>query len=230
MTCIFKFLILGLLLQVAASGAERDLGPTRPAPLDTANQTGAPKKGFRHKLQMNGLERSKESIAIDVPNNSDRPMTIVGVQSTQNLFVVGFDKTIEPGGSGHVTLSYEEQDGSAGGNDYIRLKTNLGVRLVQVDIERPLTVELSAHELVWPVGQAPSTKSVTVTVVNRSTSPKSVRVHGAKNTASLIDLGSGKYRIDITPGSTSEPGVFPTVIEFEPKVPGISPVIVCTVK
>lgn len=217
-----QILLLGFLVQSAAFAANDEGG--------AKSHSGPPKKEFKHTLKLNGLERKKDSITINIPNDGDQRLAISGVQSSPSLFVVDFDKFIDAGKTGKVVLAYDAQEGAVGGSDYIRVRTNFGIRMVQVDIDRPSVVEFSAQELVWPLGQPISTKSVMVTVSNRTTAPKSVRVHGKKNQAAIVALGEGKYRIDVTPGSTTEAGSFPVVIEFDPQVPGVSPVVICSVK
>lgn len=201
---------------------------TTPDAVNKVNVSG--KKTGNAKLSVGSMVKSQKGFVVDVPNPSEQSLTVSGVQSSQSLFVVDFDKTIGPKKTGKVVVDYEAVGANAGSSEYLRLKTNYGIQMIRVEIDRPKEVDFSAEELIWKPGSEAKTQSVTVKISHNVAVIQGVKAMGVDNTATLTDLGSGNYRIDITPKSTEAGKHFPVFIDFSPEMPGVQRAIICSIK
>lgn len=107
--------------------------------------------------------------------------------------------------------------------------TDRAEKVILIHHEREAAVQMAATTLQWQVGEAATSKEVTITIPGSKTSPKNVRAGGDGNRAELRSLGDGRYSVVITPGTTTKPRQFPVFLEFEKAVPGVASVIFCSV-
>ncbi|HEX2855458.1 MAG TPA: hypothetical protein VHO24_19640 [Opitutaceae bacterium] len=164
---------------------------------------------------------------IPVQNSSDEPLKIDAIQSSGDLFIVSFPGTIPPRGSDDVMAILDARPGTSSDTDVIRLKTSQGDKTILVEHVREKVVALDRQELVWAVGEQ-GAKSATLTIAGGVTKLTKVRaLKGA--TATLTDAGAGKVLITVTPKSTDAPASFPVILDFDPALPGATPVITCTI-
>lgn len=92
---------------------------------------------------------------------------------------------------------------------------------------RDAAYTISARQLSWQVGEAATTKSVTIEL------GYGIKLAGARamlgHNATVQSLGNGSYRIDVTPRSTAKPVNFPVLLDFDQDVPGAAPLITCVI-
>jgi hypothetical protein len=174
-------------------------------------------------------DESVRFFEVAVPNEMDRPLEIFGAQTTPGLYIVDYPNKIPPRGKAAVGLVYAARPGTGGSADLLRLLTDHGERLVQIDHEREEAVRLGTTSLQWLVGEPGAAKEVTLSIPGVRTVPKGVRVGGVANKAELLAVKEGEFRLVITPGSTSRPGHFPVFVDFERDLPGVAVVIFCSV-
>ncbi len=166
---------------------------------------------------------------IKVQNDEEQPLKVFGAQTTSGLYLVDFPRAIPARGEAAVTVVYLAKPGSSSTADLVRLLTDRGEKVVQIDHGRTQVVALETTALRWNQGEKAGAKSVIITVTPGSTVPKGARAMGTGNTAVIEALDENRYRIDITPASTAKAQQFPVFIQFAPELPGVSAVITCSV-
>jgi hypothetical protein len=181
-------------------------------------------------LKLKYDEKSVDRIILDFENPVGATLKIIGVQTSPNYFVVDFPKSVAAGKAAAIELAYEAVPGTIAEQDIIRIKTDRGIFPIEVVNDREKVVTLSARELVWAVGGAPTAKTVDVSIAKNLAKVVKVRsAGGAGHSATFSDLGAGTYRISITPASLSTPTKFPVFVELDKDIPNVGLTIVCTV-
>jgi len=156
-------------------------------------------------------------------------MTVFGVQTTSGLYVVDYPKVIGPKAQATVTLLYIAKSNSTESVDLLRLMTNHGEKIVQITHDREQVVQFDTTSLQWQQGEAPAAKVINLIVAPNMSVPKGVHVMGAGNTATLQNLGDGRYQISVVPASTAKPQIFPVFVQFVPALPSVTTTISCSV-
>lgn len=174
-------------------------------------------------------DEKTRSFDVGVDNPTDSKLEVLGIQSTPGIYVVDFPKSIPPRKSGTVSIVYASRPGLGGTRDIVRLLTNAGEREIILDHNREEVIRFDPASVEWKLNEKPAEKIVTLTVVDGKSTPKSVDALGAGNKAVLKDNGHGHYSVAITPGNTSEPQQFTVVVRLQPELPGVVPVISCSV-
>jgi hypothetical protein len=208
------------LLAAAALAADK-----RPVNEPVTTQPTPPSMSLRLKW-----DESSRTFNVPVANDESRVLRVLGVQATAGLFVVDFPKTIPPHGSADFTFLYAARPGLGGTADVIRVRTDRGEKVVQINHDREPTAQLDSLALNWQQDEAARGKSVILTVPARTAVPKGVKAMGSGNAAELQPLGDGRYRVTVTPASTAKPQKFPVFVQLEPAVPGVANVILCSVE
>jgi hypothetical protein len=111
--------------------------------------------------------------------------------------------------------------------EIIRLKTDAGDKLIRIAHNRPTVASFDQPTLVWQIGDTAATKSVVLTLTNGVKVTKVQAMRG--NSATIQDLGGGKFQITVMPKSTAKQTTFPVIVTLDPEVPGVTPIITCTI-
>jgi hypothetical protein len=196
-----------------SSTSARTIPATPAAPL--------PSQDFSVKLKWSD---ATGQVTIPVQNTSDKSLKILAVQTSGNFFVADFPKTIPPNKSGDVSLLFDAKTGTSSDSDVLRLKTDQGEKLVRIVHDREQVAVLSSSQLTWTVGEKATAKTTTLRISGNATKAVKARTPGG-GTAKLDDLGGGQFQITVTPKSTAEPTTFPVIIELDPQLPGVTPVV-----
>lgn len=205
--------------QVATQGATIDISNS---PIITQRLTTS--------LELHWSARYIDNVQVNIPNSSDRDWRVSGVQTSANFFVVSFDSTIPAHSTGKVILNYDASENSDTSREMIRIKTNYGIKAIDVNLSREKVASFDQQNLQWFVGEPISTKSVNLTLSKGTAVIKRVTVGGgAGHRSEFVDLGGGNYRIDVTPKSADKSAQFPVFIEFTPALPGVGSVIMCSI-
>ena len=178
------------------------------------------------------LKWNEKSRTLKVPfkNTAAAVMVIQGVQTSGGLFVVNFPKSLAAGRTDEIEVLVDTPTGTSAVADYLRLRTNLGDQVIPLNHDREQVFTLDKNNLQWVQDELVLAKSVSFTLAANTAVPKSVKVlSGGGHQAQLESLGGGRYRVAITPASTAKTSQFPVVIEMEPALPGVAPVIHCAV-
>jgi hypothetical protein len=77
-----------------------------------------PSTDYNLQLQWN---ESQRGVTLTYQNTSTQALTVQGIQSTGNIFIVAFPSSIPAGGSGPIDLVYLAQAGTQADSDIIRL-------------------------------------------------------------------------------------------------------------
>jgi len=224
-------LLLTINFAAAAMFAQTPNRPDIPAgakvaiTLATAEKPTAPSGSLQ--LKHNEALRTFE---VEVQSDDDKPMKVYGVQTTGGLWVVDFPAVITPKGKASVTLLYYAKPNTNSSSDVLRLLTDRGEKIVLIKHDREQAATFDQTSLQWQQGDPIAAKSVIVTMSSDTSVPKTVRVMGTGNAATIQSLGNNRYQISVTPGSTAKPQQFPVFIDFVPALPGLNNVIACTVE
>ena len=166
---------------------------------------------------------------VSVTNPAAKAATVLGVQTTSGLYVVSFPVALPAGGAGTFNLLYFSQTGVTSTSDLLRVLTDQGQITVTVDHARAQAPTISPGSLQWSIGEATATKSATLTLPAGTGTAVGIIVLGLGNSAQLTSLGNGGYRIDVAPGSTAKAESFPVIVQLQPAIPDLQPVVTCTV-
>lgn len=177
-------------------------------------------------LQPNELLRT---FSFSVQNTEEQSLKVFGAQTTSGLYVVDYPKEIGANAQGTVTLLYVARANVSAPADLLRLMTNRGEKVVQINHAREPAITYDANALEWSQGEAAAAKSVTFTMLSAVATPKGVRALGTGNSAVLVALGDNRYRVEVTPASTEKPGQFSVIIQFSPLLPDVPAAIFCTI-
>jgi hypothetical protein len=190
-----------------------------------------PAKAFPASISL-GLawnESYRTGITVPINNPFQKAIEILGVQTSANLFVTDFPKTIGANGTGSMVLIYFSRFNSTGDSDSVRILTDSGEVDIPVAHARAAAYQLSAQRLSWNVGDAVAAKTVTVTFAANTTVPLAAAAMGTQNSVSVLPQGGGVYLISVTPASTASPEAFPAIVTLNPALPGGPIVIGCSV-
>lgn len=166
---------------------------------------------------------------VTVSNPTGKVATVLGVQTSPGLYISSFPQTIPANGSSAFGLVYYSQPGTSATTDLMRVMTDQGQITVQVDHSRAQVVTFNSTALRWSVGEGSTPKSVTMTVSSGTSTPTSVTALGKGNSAQLLSEGGGTYQIVVTPASTEKPESFSVIVQFNPGLPDVVPIVTCTV-
>lgn len=171
------------------------------------------------------------TFVLTVRNDEEVSLKVFGAQTTSGLYVVDYPREIAAKGQASATLLYVARQNSTATTDLLRLMTDRGEKVIQLEHGRDPLVQFDVPGLQWQQNERPAPKSVIVTVLDSrgGPAPKGVRALGAGNSATVETIGEGRYRITVTPGSTAVPGQFPVMIQFVPTSPGLPTVLSCVV-
>lgn len=172
---------------------------------------------------------SRRQFLLPVENSTASPVDIIGVQTSGDIFVCNVPKNIPAKGSVKLHLYLVAGNGSANTQERVRVLTSAGEQVIQVLHDRPQSVALEPTDLAWTVGGAAIEKSVAVTIKVPGVKVQGVRAGGEGNSATLEELGSGVYKVKITPGTLSKANSFPVFLDVYPRLAGVAAVIRCEV-
>jgi hypothetical protein len=183
-----------------------------------------PSTDYNLQLQWN---ESQRGVTLTYANPSANALTIQGVQSTGNLFVVSFPSSIPAGGSGSIDVVYLAQAGTQADSDIVRLLTSDGLKLLRIAHGRAAVASFDKQVLSWQIGEALTPKSATLSLLN---GVQAVSVNSFDgSTATVTQESTGTFLVTVTPGSTAVPDKFPVVVILSPAVPNTTPVISCII-
>jgi hypothetical protein len=227
MKCPSQFLATALtLILVCPVRAQTTTAPSNPDLRPIPETPLAPEDAVEYSLDLKWNE-SRVDATITYQNTSDKPLKISGIQCSGGLFIVDYPQNIPPKGTGKIDLIFEAKVGTQGDMEIIRLKTDAGDRLIRVAHNRPTVASFDQSTLVWQIGDTPAAKSIVLTLTNGVKAAKVQVMRG--NSATIQDLGGGKFQIAVTPKSTAKPTTFPVIVTLDPEVPGVTPIITCTI-
>jgi hypothetical protein len=194
------------------------------APISSAAQATVPDTSLGL-----GATETLRTFDFTLNNSSNSALTVIGVQTTANLYVTDFSKTIPANGSGVISLLFSASANSTGPSDFLHVLTNQGDRVFQFDHNRAQAVQISPTTLSWAVGDPLTPKTITLTITNNLAVVAGIGASGTGNTATVQPSTGGQYVVTVVPGSTSSANKFIVSITLNPSLPGVVPVILCTV-
>lgn len=200
-----------------------------PDPIPANNNTGRSAQGTIHFSL--GLKWNETSRHFSVPfaNDTDRSIKILGIQTSPRLYLTNFPKSVSSHSTTDLTAFFIDEAGGSNGSDTIKVLTSTGPRTIVIDQDREQVVSFDETSVGWKQGDPTSSKTVTLTVKDGRTNPVAAKVVGTTVSATLKNLGSGKWSVSVTPSTTKTAQRFPVVIEFNPAVPGVTGVINCEI-
>lgn len=183
-----------------------------------------PSTDYNLQLQWN---ESQRGVTLTYANPSANALTIQGIQSTGNIFVVSYPSSIPSGGSGAIEVVYLAQAGTQADSDVIRLLTSDGLKLLRIAHGRAVVASFDKQVLSWQIGESPSPKSATLTLTN---GVQAVGVSSFDGSSAKVTAASGNtFLITVTPGSTATADRFPVIVTLSPAVPNTTPVVDCVI-
>jgi hypothetical protein len=222
-----QFLVSALaLFLVCPVRAQTTTGPSKPDLRPIPDTPLAPEDAVEYSLDLKWNE-SRVDATITYDNASDKPLKISGIQCSGGLFIVDYPQNIPPKGTGKINLIFQAKVGTQGDMEIIRLKTDAGDKLIRIAHNRPTVASFDQPTLVWQIGDTAATKSVVLTLTNGVKVTKVQAMRG--NSATIQDLGGGKFQITVMPKSTAKQTTFPVIVTLDPEVPGVTPIITCTI-
>jgi hypothetical protein len=174
-------------------------------------------------------ESYRTGVSLPINNTGTSPLTILGVQSSANLFVESFPTTVAPNGQGTISLIYFSRYNATGESDVVRVLTSSGEVDIPVAHARASAFQTSAQQLTWHVNDPLTPQTVTLTMATNTAVPQAVAALGTGNAATITSSGENIYQITVTPGSTSTAGSFPVIVTLNPTLPGGPVLISCTI-
>lgn len=181
-------------------------------------------------LDLKWNDKSVDRVQVNLTNDTDLDWQIYGVQSTSGLFVVSYDSAVAAHAVGKLIFSYDATENSETELESIRVKTSNGIKVIDIKAQRENAASFERKSLRWDVGESASPKSISLSLAPGTAALKKATVGGGLgHSAQVINLGEGRYRIDITPKTTEKAQEFPVFLEFSPALPGVGRVIVCTI-
>lgn len=169
-------------------------------------------------------ERDTVVLSAPLKNTGDKVMKVLGVQATRGIFVGDFPNAILPDKEDALSFIYSAADNTDGDIDIIRVLTDQGIKELHLKVVRENAAELDLREVRWFVGDAPTTKTVRLTVLPNAAIPQKVRVTGGHN-ATLEKVSGTVWSINLTPASTAKSGQFAVFVDFDKPLPGRAAVI-----
>jgi len=174
-------------------------------------------------------ESYRSGISVPINNTGSTALTILGVQTSANLFVESFPPTVAAGAQGTISLIYFSRYNATGDSDVVRVLTANGEVDIPVAHARAAAFQASAQQLNWSANGAPTPQSVTVTMTSSTETVQAATALGTGNSATVTSLGGSSYQITVTPGSTSAAGSFPVIVTLSPTLPDGPIVINCNI-
>lgn len=194
------------------------------SPVTSAPQTTVPASS----LDL-GWNETSRAFGFSVNNGGSSALTVIGVQSTSNLYVTDFPTTIPANGSAVFSLLFMASAQSTGPSEFLHVLTNQGDRVFQFDHNRAQVIQLSQTTLQWAVGDALTPKTITLTVAGNQVVVSGVTTSGTGNNATIQPGAGGQYTVTVTPGSTAAGNRFIVTLGLNPSLPGVVPIVLCTV-
>jgi hypothetical protein len=194
------------------------------APITSAPQTTVPASS----LDLGWSETSR-AFSFSVSNSGSAALTVIGVQSTANLYVTAFPATIPANGSAVFSLLFQASGNSTGPSDFLHVLTNQGDTAFRFDHNRAQVIQISPNTLQWDVGDPLTPKTITLTIAGNQAVVSGVTTSGTGNIAAIQPGSGGQYTVTVTPGSTASSNQFIVSLGLSPSLPGVVPVILCTV-
>lgn len=193
----------------------------------TPNLSATPQASVSLGLKWN---ESTRVFDVQVPNSAGQAAKVLGVQTTVGLYLADFPTAIPANGSAAFSLIYSSRPATDGTADLLRVLTDQGEIVVEVDHNRDSAAVLDQSSLEWAMGSAATAKTVTLLMVPGTTTPTGVTALGSWLQATL-QPGSDKkhYSITITPTSTVKPQQGAVIVQFDPALPGVVMIISCSV-
>jgi len=183
-----------------------------------------PVTNYSLNLQWN---QTSANVSLTFPNSSANAITVLGVQTTGNLFVTDFSPSAAAGANCTIDLMFQAQPNTQSDADVIRLLTSDGIKVLRVALGRPQVASFDTSTLTWAVGDPAVAKVATLTLTNGVQAVSAQAMSG--NSVAVASVGNGVYTISVTPLSTAKPMTFPVVVTLNPAVPNVTPVVTCTV-
>jgi len=171
--------------------------------------------------------QTQGSFDLQYANSAGHAITVQGIQSSGDIFVVSYPSSIAAGATGTISVLYSSQPETDSAGDVVRLMTSDGIKLITLAHNRPAVATLSAAALSWQVGEAAAAKTVTLTLANGVTASGATAMLGGQ--ASVRNNGNGTFTISVIPPGTTKALSFPVIVILTPAVPNVTPVISCTV-
>lgn len=226
-----RSLLLITLITSAAFAASSVVSTSAPTSLPTQAPTLSPTNVSAQTAPALGLKwnENQRVFTVSVSNPGTAAMQVLGVQTTNQLYVSQFPQAIPAKGSATFTLLYYSQSNTTSTGDLLLVLTDQGEISVQIDHARDPVLQLSASSLSWRVGETANAKTIPFTVTPGTAVPKDAVAFGPGNHAVIASLGGGNYRLVVTPASTASQQSFPVIIELDPQTADVSNVVTCTV-
>jgi len=197
---------------------------TATAPISASSQTSMPNTSLAL-----AWSDTLKNFDFTVKNSSAQALMVIGVQSTANLFVTDFPKTIPANGTAVFSLLFSASGNSTGPTEFLHVLTDHGDRVYQFDHNRAQVAQISPNTLQWNVGDPLISKTFTLTIAGDQAVVAGVTTSGFGNNATVTPAAGGQYIVTVTPGSTDKENKFIVALTLNPTLPGVVPVIVCSV-
>lgn len=224
-------LVLGLLLFSGAQlqSATPTTPDTLPDPVPANKSMAKATQGtVRYSLALKWNESSRH-FSVPFANDTDRSIKILGIQTSPRLYLTNFPKSVSSHSTTDLTAFFIDEAGGGNGSDTIKVLTSTGPRTIVIDQDREQVVSFDQTSVAWKQGDPTTAKTVTLTVKDARTKPIAAKVVGTTHSATLKDLGNGKWSVSVTPSTTKTAQRFPVVVEFNPAIPGVTGVLNCEI-
>lgn len=222
LTCVLALTVRAQTTSSGASAGTKSPADLRPVPATALT----PADAVDYALDLNWND-SQVDATVSYNNTSAKPLKVAGIQCSGGIFIVDYPSNIAPNGSGKIDLIFAAAPGTQSEAEFIKLRTDGGDKLIRIALNRPVVASFDQPILSWNVGATAAGQSVVLTLTN------GVKATGVKamlgNSATINDLGGGKYRITVLPKGTAKQTSFPVFVTLDPAVPGATPIITCTI-
>ncbi|MBI5425308.1 MAG: hypothetical protein HZA32_14610 [Opitutae bacterium] len=172
-----------------------------------------------YEISLKWNQRDTTVLLMPFKNGGEKVMKVLGVQATRGVFIADFPSTIPAGKEEAISIVYSAADNTDGDIDAVRVLTDQGIKEVHLRIARETVVQLSTRELHWAAGETLAAKTVKLTVVANTVTPKNARALG-NSSAVLEKLSPTEWNVKVAPGSTTKSGRFVVLLEFDGALPG----------
>jgi hypothetical protein len=176
-----------------------------------------------------GWNEVSRAFNFSVNNSGSTALTVLGVQCTSNLYVTDFPTTIPANGSATFSLLFQASANSTGPSEFLHVLTNQGDRAFRFDHNRAQVIQISPTTLQWAVGGPLTPQTITLSIPGNQSVVSGVTTSGTGNNATVQPGSGGQYTVTVTPGSTASANQFIVSVALNPTLPGVVPVILCTV-
>lgn len=211
---------------VASVCAQTPSTPPPDAPLrPVINAEPVQPASARYELAVEWSEKRKDNLAVPLENKGTDVMNVLGVQSSAGIYIVDYPSRVKAGASEPIDIIYEAADNTDSASEYIRVKTDQGIKTIIVSIKREDAFTLDSSELKWAVGGAATAKSFTVNIKKAGLELKKAKCTSGGHKAQVEAINSTTYRVTVTPGSTAKAAQFAVFLEFDKALPGKAAVV-----